>query len=1318
VLKLKAKERSGIEIKSMNAVVKFTPQEMAFDSLELKTNKSIIGNSFAMRYESMADFRSFLNKVKMKANLENSEIDSDDIAFFAPELNKWNKKIIFSGDVSGTVENIFGNKLNIRAGNNTIFSGNLALNGLPDINKTFIDLKTDKFQTTYNDAVIYFPVLKSIVTPRIKNISYLNFVGNFTGFLRDFVTFGIINTNLGSVTSDLNMKLPIGKDLIYSGNISSSNFNLGQLVNDDKMGSISFKSQLKGKGVNWNTLNAEMDLEIDQLVYNDYHYENIKAKGTLNKKIFNGDFVINDSNAVVNLNGIVDLSREIPKFNFISEVENLNLKALKLVKEDISLKGKFDLNFSGKNIDDFYGTARVSDALIRKDAKEVPLDSLVVYSVINNGNKHLSIKTSELEGNITGIFSIEELPDAFKLFLNKYFPTYIPKPVAKINDQAFAFDIQTKYVDDLINLIDSNLHGFNNSNISGKLNTLDNKMELSTDVSAFAFKNFEFQNIKLNGNGDLQKLQLTGIIDQFKVSDSLSFPYIRIDLASQNDVSDIKIISLSNNKNITEGSVNAQVKSFSDGVAIKFDSSHFVVNGKNWEIEKNGELSIRSNKVSNGLIIIKESNQEIRIETLPSGIGNWNDLKIDLRNLNMGDLAHILIPSYAIEGLATGTIKIEDPVNTFNVVADVKTEQLQFDKDSIGQLDSHILYNNKDGKLTITGKNNNPEEHLNYDVNLFLKGHHANETDEIIITPENFSINIVERFIGNLFTDLRGKATGQLKIVGNGNNRKYIGRFKLKEGGIKVIFTQCFYKIPDSDIVLTEDALDLGKLKLIDTITNNTATLTKGIIRHNSWRNMEFDIKADVDNRPMQLLNTTAFDNTSFYGKVKGTGSFSLTGPQSNMKIKITGTASKSDSSYITIPNSNSRESGIADFLIERKYGIEMNDILSSANETNITYDVNLTGNQMVNIKVVLDEITNDEIRGNGEGNLRIQSGTTEPLSIRGRYYINEGSYRFSFQSFFKKPFELKKDAGNYIEWNGDPYHPTVKIDAVYKTEKKVDFSQLINGVSSGSSYSGFRDYVFVVAKLTGDLFKPDISFALDFPPESPAKKDLSVTFYLDQLQNNENELNKQVAFLVVFNNFAPNDVGTGLSFSGVDLVVNSISGFLSSQINTVLNNILSNKLKIPGLYVNFSGSLYNPNPFGSGSSGGSNSSNSSGFNYDRTNLNLAIGKSFFNNRVVLTFEGSYDVPFTSTVAQLKSDLLTNFTTEFLINKSGTIRATIFYKENVDFLSGASTSANNKLKKYGGSLAYRREFNKLSDFFGKKKSARELADPAVKNKNQ
>ncbi len=44
----------------------------------------------------------------MTGNFEGSEIESDDIAFFAPELRSWKKKISLKGNVRGTVDELIG----------------------------------------------------------------------------------------------------------------------------------------------------------------------------------------------------------------------------------------------------------------------------------------------------------------------------------------------------------------------------------------------------------------------------------------------------------------------------------------------------------------------------------------------------------------------------------------------------------------------------------------------------------------------------------------------------------------------------------------------------------------------------------------------------------------------------------------------------------------------------------------------------------------------------------------------------------------------------------------------------------------------------------------------------------------------------------------------------------------------------------------------------------------------------------------------------------------------------------------------------------
>jgi hypothetical protein len=118
-VEIKTKERSGFEVKSMMAEAKLTPNEMSFDKLEIKTNNSIIRDYFSMKFEDFSDMSDFINKIKMHARFEDADIDSEDIAFFAPAAKTWKKKIRISGLASGTVDDMFGSDMSIQAGNNT-----------------------------------------------------------------------------------------------------------------------------------------------------------------------------------------------------------------------------------------------------------------------------------------------------------------------------------------------------------------------------------------------------------------------------------------------------------------------------------------------------------------------------------------------------------------------------------------------------------------------------------------------------------------------------------------------------------------------------------------------------------------------------------------------------------------------------------------------------------------------------------------------------------------------------------------------------------------------------------------------------------------------------------------------------------------------------------------------------------------------------------------------------------------------------------------------------------------------------------------------
>ncbi|MBK6827849.1 MAG: translocation/assembly module TamB domain-containing protein [Chitinophagaceae bacterium] len=583
-------------------------------------------------------------------------------------------------------------------------------------------------------------------------------------------------------------------------------------------------------------------------------------------------------------------------------------------------------------------------------------------------------------------------------------------------------------------------------------------------------------------------------------------------------------------------------------------------------------------------------------------------------------------------------------------------------------------------------------------------------------------MDVLERFLGNLFTDIQGYLTGDINISGPFDELTVTGKGRLKNAGLKVIFTQCYYDIQDTDIELTNTEIKLDGIILRDKITGNPVYLTGGI-EHQSFKNMFYNLDISTrkpksilesDNKPVQLLLTTLKDNKQFFGNVKGTGSLSLLGPQSNMYMKIDAVASETDSSFITLPPSTGRESGSADFLVERKYGREM-DATDLRGSTSIVYDVDITVNKtpvpMVGVRIILDDLTGDEIKGKGYGALNIRSGTSEPLSLRGRFDIEEGSYMFTFQSFFKKPFDLRKGRENYIEWNGDPYDANVRFNAAY-TAERVSFAPLKDILPVNSNVAAAREDVFVIATLTDKLFKPVINFSLDFPNTSVAVNDPELALVFQQMQRNLNEINRQVTYLIVFNSFAP--AGNTASATSTALnefaysTVSSISGLLFNEISQVVNSAFSKIFNSDNIGFNISGSLYNRNLL----------SQNNGFNPNQGQLDINIPISLFKDRFMVKVGSTLDLALDGGPAvQEALRLLPDVTLEWLINQSGSIRASFFYRENNDYLASTTTGSPGKAKRIGANISYRKDFDSLGDIFRKKKK-KKVPEPEPVTENQ
>ncbi len=1262
-LKLSAKEQSGLEIKNIQAKVKFTPDQMEFRDLALETNRSKIGNYFVMRYKDLNDdLSSFLHNVTLEGNFTDTEVDSDDLAIFAPKLKTWKRKFYVKGNSKGTIDNLGAKNMVIKSGN-TIVDGDITLKGLPDIYNTFIDFKSNDLQTNYNDLVTLVPELKNVRQPQLRELGNVRFRGTFTGFIKDFVAFGNINTSLGNLNADINMKLPENSPATYSGKISSGGFNLGRFFNNNQLGMVALDGKVKGTGFNIKNLNADFDGKIHQLEFSNYTYHNITVNGTFVQNLFKGHLDIDDPNLKIkNLNGSVSLLGDTTKYSFDADLQMANLQQLKLTKENFTLSGLLNLDFVGNNIDNFLGTAKVYNASLMHDSTRMSFDSLALRSFLDeNGNKNLTIRSNEIDGTLTGKFKILELPDAFKVFLNRYYPAYIKKPSHDISDQDFSFLIKTRKVDEFAHLLDKKLSGFDNSVFSGNLKLAKNEFSINADVPEFSYDGKRFANINLVAKGNLDSLNSTVSVSDISITDSLHFPNTKLIFSSKNDISNIQITT-SASKTLSDAQLNARMQTLSDGVNLHFFPSTFILNDKKWNLAKDGEITLRKSYIEASDVRFTQDDQEIVISTELDELTDHTNLVAKLKKVNINDFTPLFMKQPRLEGIVTGTFKLKDPFGKQIIEYDATADEFTLDNKKIGKVNAKGEVNTTTGQIQVKANADGELYKFNIDGSYNYKDSSANQMD-IAFLADRFDISILENYLGTIFSDMKGNANSTLKVSGGKSHPYLTGSVTVTEGALKVKYTQCKYNFTNETIIFNPDEIDLGTLQLRDTL-NNTG-IASGKMQHRGFQDWNFD-NIRVETPKMLVLNTTRKDNSQFYGKVIGKAVMTLNGPITDMRMNITGEPSLTDSSHIFIPTGNSKEIGKIDYIDFIQYGSKMEDELKAKKESNMLVNMALTANPACKIDVILDETTGDIIKGRGNGLLNIRVGTREPLTIRGKYDITDGQYTFNFQTFLKKYFTIKNGS---INWNGDPYLAQINIDAEYLA-RRVDLSNL-------SSYTKQKENVTIIAHLRGILNKPDISFDFQFPQGSEVNNNLVALNRLEDIKNDPDETNKQVASLLLFNSFISSE-NQGFLTGGntIGLATSTIGGIVSGWLTNLFNKELERATNgAVSTYFDISSSfdLQNKAAILQG--------------------NVSAGfKIILSSRLVVLIGGNLD--YNNPYATLnKRGLLTpDINIEWSLNNDGSLKVIGFNRTSVDLTQGQRNRS-------GVKLSYRKDFDKFSDIF-------------------
>ncbi|HCN10758.1 MAG TPA: translocation/assembly module TamB, partial [Chryseobacterium sp.] len=437
------------------------------------------------------------------------------------------------------------------------------------------------------------------------------------------------------------------------------------------------------------------------------------------------------------------------------------------------------------------------------------------------------------------------------------------------------------------------------------------------------------------------------------------------------------------------------------------------------------------------------------------------------------------------------------------------------------------------------------------DNNLHLTGTINNNTSSptlnLVAEMKDFDLAFAQEFVKGVFGNLRGKASGDLKISGPLSDIDYSGDIAMKQLGLKLNFTGVDYSFDDTVISLSKGLAILNDIGVKDGRTNSKGSIS-GAIQFETISSMGVNLVMRADN--LMLLNTTQKDFDLFWGRIYGNGTLYVDGPVSALNISTPEMKALNNSVFTFNSNSTSNveEFKMLRFLKRDDAGIiTVEDKKKSSANMNIDFTLSVDKGTTVNV-LVGDDIGDITVRGNAD-RLRFVMSRSGAISMNGNYFVDNGT--FVSKAILNRTFQITKDSS--IRWDGDAMSPDLDINATY-----------LRTVTNAGQYLNMGSLqpinVLLSTRITQTLTNPKIELGVSAQDVSSSLRET-----LEQKMSNEDEKVIQFGSVLVMNSFNVGNsafdinLGNTLETSGYNM--------LFKQLGSVLNTI-SNEFQVDLNYL------------------------------------------------------------------------------------------------------------------------------------------------------
>ena len=1289
-------EKSGLVVTSLQTNFGYGPQGTFLKNFTLKTPQTVIRNEIIANYPSLAQVKNDLGNLAIATNLSNTAIAFSDILLFAPDLAKSppfkdrpNAIIYLNGKINGRLNNMVVPYIEISGIGNTKLAASGKILGLPDMKKATFDIVIREFRSSAKDINDLLP--EGTVPNHLQLPSKIALKGIFKGSIQNFNTNLILNSSLGNARIKGSFDQRNKNREKYDAIAELDNFDIGQLIQNNSLGKVSFKATIKGVGLDPKTANAFLDGTLKKGKFNNYTYQNLAVKGNITKGVFDVFAKINDPNLGCDMLAEGSFNGKYPEVKMKLNIDIADLAKLNLHAGPLKLRGKIDADIASLDADYLNGSINAYHFVIANEKEQFQMDSVRIIALATSEKSSLEIKSQFLKANIEGQYQLPKIATAVTNSLSKYYDANLSSKEEITTPQQFVFNI-TVDNDPILAKIIPKITRLEPLNISGRYNSINDSIVLNASIPRFVYGTNTISNAIIKIDKIDNALVYKAVIDEIQ-SDQFRLPHSSLEgTIAKNTIA--YNLNLKDTKNKDHYSVAGTFQTKDATAEMRLLPESLLLNYEPWLIADNNVIRFEDQGIFADNFELKNEQSAITIQSHSTAADA--PLAIDFKSFEIETITKMFEKeNFVFGGTVNGNVLLKNLMTMPIFTSDLNIENFSFKKDTIGAI--NIKVNNEieaiyAAKVTITGKENQ--------VN--LEGFYRNDNSSFDMHLDLQRLNMISiaPFSAGNITKSSGYLSGNFKLTGTIDQPKIIGDLQFHDVGFTVTKVNSPFKSMNDRISFTKEGIVFPQFSLSDA-QDNVLSL-KGNIYTPNYKDFAFDLTINADN--FRVMNSSTKDNATYYGQLFLNARLNIKGDLN--KPVVDGTVKINDATKFTVelpqndPSIADRE-GIIEFIdkdnlqLTEKLIIQK-DSLSRSTIKGMNVAVNIEIDKEAELTIIIDKGNGDFVKVKGEAKLSGGIDESGKTTLTGRYELKEGAYEMTF-NFLKRKFEIQ--SGSSIVWTGEPTSADINITAVYKSNTApIDLLEDQLGNLSQSQKNTYKQKLpfETLLKLNGNLLKPDITFDITLPEGNyGVASDILTTTRakLAQLRQEPSELNKQVFAILLLNRFVgENPFASESGTSSSSLARQSVSKILSEQLNDLAGNLIN------GVEIDFD--LESTDDY------------SSGIRQDKTDLSVAVSKKLLNDRLKVTVGSSFGLEGEAQANQRTNNIAGDIAADYQLSKDGKYLIRGYRKNEYQ------VALQGQIVETGLAFIITMDYNKFRELFHLSKAEKQMKSQAKKKKKE